>query len=211
LAAESRFAAVVLAGGRARRLGGADKPSILIGGRSLLASVAGAATAAGAARVIVVGPPRPRLLTGLAGRVPVEFTQEAQAGGGPVPALRAGLDLVGEPWVLLLAADLPFLSEPVLRALRAAADPAAAAGAVLVDSGGRPQWLTSFWRSADLRAALGRYDGTSLHGLFTALDPVLTALEPVPGDPPCLLDCDTPEDIVTATNWATHPPQSHPS
>jgi molybdenum cofactor guanylyltransferase len=218
LAGEPPFAAVVLAGGQARRLGGADKPSILIGGRSLLGSVVGAAASAGAARVIVVGPPRPQILAGVAsvtgaagvaGRVPVEFTQEARPGGGPVPAVRAGLALVDEPWMLLLAADLPFLSESVLRALRAAADPAAVAGAVLIDGEGHPQWLTSYWHSASLRTALSRYQGTSLRGLFTGLDPLLLALEPAPGDPPYLLDCDTPEDIAAATHWAAHPPQGH--
>ena len=37
---------MVLAGGRAARLGGADKPGLMIGGRPLLDAVAGAAVAA---------------------------------------------------------------------------------------------------------------------------------------------------------------------
>src|SRR5690242_5757560 len=56
-----RIAALVLAGGRASRLGGADKPGITIGGRSLLAAVASAARDAGASRVVVIGPARPDL------------------------------------------------------------------------------------------------------------------------------------------------------
>src|SRR5262249_11697844 len=57
-----RVDAVVLAGGRAARLGGADKPALVMGDRSLLASVVSAAVAAGARLVIVVGPPRPGLV-----------------------------------------------------------------------------------------------------------------------------------------------------
>ncbi|WP_157431888.1 NTP transferase domain-containing protein, partial [Actinomadura hibisca] len=40
------FDAVVLAGGRARRLGGADKPAALVGGRPLIAWAADAAAGA---------------------------------------------------------------------------------------------------------------------------------------------------------------------
>ncbi|WP_439951655.1 NTP transferase domain-containing protein, partial [Actinomadura kijaniata] len=45
---------MILAGGEARRLGGADKPAAAVGGRPLLAWVAEAA--AGARRLVVVGP-----------------------------------------------------------------------------------------------------------------------------------------------------------
>ena len=53
------FDAVILAGGSAARMGGADKPGLIVGGTPLLVSVAQAAAAAGAARLIIVGPPRP--------------------------------------------------------------------------------------------------------------------------------------------------------
>ena len=52
------FGLIVLAGGRARRLGGQDKPDLVVGGSTLLAAVLGAGGSAGAAPVIVVGPPR---------------------------------------------------------------------------------------------------------------------------------------------------------
>ena len=56
------FDAVVLAGGRATRLGGADKPGLVVGQRTLLGSVVWAVTEAGASRVVVVGPQRPAAL-----------------------------------------------------------------------------------------------------------------------------------------------------
>ncbi|NUW41709.1 molybdenum cofactor guanylyltransferase [Nonomuraea rhodomycinica] len=109
---DAGYDAVVLAGGEARRLGGADKPGLVVGGRTLLERVAGAVSGAG--RVVVVGPARD--LPG------VVFTQEDPPGGGPVPALRAGLREVTAPRVVLLAADLPFLTPPHISALLAAAD-----------------------------------------------------------------------------------------
>src|SRR3984957_3557549 len=57
------FDAVVLAGGRSTRLGGADKPGLVVGPRTLLGSVVWAVTEGGAARVVVVGPQRPATLT----------------------------------------------------------------------------------------------------------------------------------------------------
>ncbi len=187
------LAAIVLAGGAGRRLGGVDKSSLLVGGRALLASVVVAAVAAGASRVVVVGPVRAGLI-GL-----VCFVSEEPAGGGPVPALRAGLGLVSEPWVLLLASDLPFLTGQVLGEL------VAAGPAVVVDGEGRPQWLTSCWRTSALRAALASYDGDSLRGLLASL-PYAEAVVPAePGVAPCWLDCDTPEDLAVARSFAEGP------
>ncbi|MCV7084044.1 NTP transferase domain-containing protein [Mycolicibacterium insubricum] len=51
-----RFDAIVLAGGRARRLDGADKPNLLVGGRRLIDVALDAV--AGAAHIVVVGPSR---------------------------------------------------------------------------------------------------------------------------------------------------------
>ncbi|WP_182874532.1 molybdenum cofactor guanylyltransferase [Microbispora sp. H10670] len=188
------YDAVILAGGRAERLGGADKPGALVGGVPLVERVAAAVRAARA--VIVVGPPRD--LPG------VVFTREDPPGGGPVPALRAGLAEVTSPSVVLLAADLPFLRAAHVAALLAAlpendtaGDTAGgAAGAVLVDDTGREQWLAGVWRTAALRAALGAYEGRSLRGLLGPLAPVPVRL--AAGATPPWFDCDSIEDLHMA-------------
>lgn len=190
--ADESVAAVVLAGGRASRLGGADKPGITIGGRSLLASVAAAAADAGAVRIVVVGPPRPELTAPA-----VEFTSEQPPGAGPVPALQAGMARVTETWLLLLAADLPFLRGRHLEALFMAAH-REAAGALFIDGQGRRQWLVSCWRSERLRSALAGYGGASLGGVLGRLDPAEVSLRLEPGQPPPWLDCDTDEDLAAA-------------
>jgi molybdenum cofactor guanylyltransferase len=217
-----RVDAVVLAGGRASRLGGADKPALVVGDRSLLASVTSAADAAGARQVVVVGPPRPGLMLA-GGRLRV--VREEPPGSGPVPALRRGLAEVAAPWVLVLAADLPFIRAGHLSTLLAAAAgarPAAgavladdegrpqwghrpAAGAVLADDEGRPQWLAGCWPTQALRAASLGYRGGSLRGLLGPLSPVV--LGPAPGQPgpPPWLDCDTEDDVRRARAWSGDP------
>ncbi|GII32141.1 hypothetical protein Pmi06nite_55830 [Planotetraspora mira] len=196
------YDAVILAGGRAERLGGLDKPGALVGGRPLIERVASAV--AEATRLIVVGPPRDLANEPLrtAGAV---FTSEDPPGGGPVPALRAGLAQVHAPWLALLAADLPFLAAhhiaALLRAARAG-ETTAAAGAVLVDDDGREQWLTGVWRTEALADALDGYRGRSLYRLLGPLEPVRVEL-PAPGDGRApWFDCDTMDDLGAARERA---------
>src|ERR1700710_2294218 len=136
------FAAVVLAGGRAARLGGQPKPQLDVGGRSMLSAVLTALD--GAAPRVVVGPPQP---------VPpgVLLVREEPPGAAPVPALAAGLAAVGDAEVVaVLAADLPFVTVDLVTALRTRLT---GDGVLVVDDTGRDQLLLGVWRTAALRAA----------------------------------------------------------
>jgi molybdopterin-guanine dinucleotide biosynthesis protein A len=124
------WAAVVLAGGTAARLDGADKASLEHGGRSLLDHAL--AAVASATEVVVVGDP-------VRTSRPVTFTRESPAGGGPLAALCAGVAaLAGRPrLVVVLAVDMPHVTDrTVQRLLDAVGD---AEGAWLVDGSGRRQ------------------------------------------------------------------------
>ncbi|GAA1279124.1 hypothetical protein GCM10009677_36880 [Sphaerisporangium rubeum] len=186
-----RHDAVILAGGAASRLGGADKPAARVGDRTLIGHVASAVPHA--AHLVVVGPPRPASGLGPGRAV---FVQESPPGGGPVPALRAGLAAVTAPWVALLAADLPFLRPEHVAGLLSAAGEAA--GAVLVDDEGREQWLTGVWRTGTLRESLRAYEGRSLRGLLSPLHPVCLTLPVGDSALPPWFDCDTPSDLAAA-------------
>jgi molybdopterin-guanine dinucleotide biosynthesis protein A len=181
------FDAVILAGGSARRLGGADKPAVDVGGRTLLEHVVAAVS--GAARIVVVGPPRP---------LPVDVTWcvEDPPGGGPVAAAAAGLGRTAEHVVLVLAADLPRLA-PALPVLRAAlaADPEAGV-AVLVDAAGRVNHLAAAWRRDALRTALDRV-GDPRGAPVRALTSVTGAVQ-VPDPDGWGRDCDTWDDVEAA-------------
>jgi molybdopterin-guanine dinucleotide biosynthesis protein A len=202
------FDAVVLAGGRGTRLGGADKPGLVVGQRTLLGSVISAVTEAGASRVVVVGPQRPATLgpgaggPGTGGGSRVSHTREDPPGGGPVAALRCGLAEVSAPDVVLVAADLPFLRAVHVTRLLAARPGHGPPGVVLLDASGRPQWLAGCWTAAVLRAALGAYEGSSLHGVLAPLEPAALPDETAAVEPPPWLDCDTPDDLRAARDWA---------
>lgn len=182
------FDAVILAGGRARRLGGADKPAMPVGGRSLISRAVEAVS--GADKIVVVGPPRPGLEHAI-------VVREDPPGAGPVPALRTGLALVRSPRLVLLAADLPFIATADVDRLLGAVS---GTGAVMVDGDGREQWLAGAWRTDRLRVALDGYDGASLRGLLAPLAPV--TLASAPGERPPWYDCDTPEELARAERLA---------
>lgn len=180
------YDAVVLAGGSARRLGGLDKPGLVVGAASLLEHVL--AAVAGADRTIVVGPARGTSR-------PVLWAREQPPGGGPVAALAAGLAHVTADRVALLAADLPFLDAATVQTLV----DAGGQGAMLVDDDGRDQVLTGAWSSAALRAALPEIvDGARLREVFDQLDVRRIRPDPTPGRPAPWTDCDTDEDLRRA-------------
>jgi molybdopterin-guanine dinucleotide biosynthesis protein A len=180
-------AAVVLAGGRAARLGGQPKPQLEVGGRTMLATVL--AAVADATPRVVVGPAQP---------VPagVVLVRESPPGGGPVPALRAGLAAVPGDVVVVLAGDLPFLTSGLVTALR---ERLTGDGVLVVDETGRDQLLLGVWRTAALRAAVADADGpTSLRSVLAPLA-VRRYRPPVPaGGPAPWTDCDTPAELARA-------------
>lgn len=186
------YDAVVLAGGSGRRLGGADKPALEVGGRSMLDTVLTACSGAG--RTVVVGPRR-------AVARPVTWTREDPPGGGPAAALAAGLAEVTAEVVVVLAADLPFLDVPTVEQLAGAV---AGDGAVGVDAHGRDQLLCSAWRTAALRKALaGReLQDASLRSVLSGLDPVRVSWQTSRGRPGPWTDCDTPEQLAWARETA---------
>ncbi|MFD3623027.1 NTP transferase domain-containing protein [Streptomyces sp. DSM 116494] len=184
------YDAVVLAGGAARRLGGADKPGVRVGGRALLDRVL--AACADARTTVVVAAPRPTAR-------PVIWAREEPPGGGPLAALDAGLRHTTAGHVVLLSADLPFLGRRTVEGLLASLGRGSADGVVLTDSDGRDQPLVAAYRTASLRRELTALTGR--HGALTGL-PLrrLTGalrLTRIP-DPVASFDCDTWDDIATA-------------
>ncbi|MFD7059694.1 NTP transferase domain-containing protein [Streptomyces sp. NPDC059906] len=190
------YDAVVLAGGAARRLGGADKPGLRVGGRPLLDRVL--AACAGARTTVVVADVRPTAR-------PVTWAREDPPGGGPLAALAAGLRHTTAEDVVVLSADLPFLAGPTVGRLLSALAAGNADGVLLTDADGRDQPLVAAYRASALRrglAALARdreeptgrpdFTGLPLRRLTGAL-----RLTRVP-DAVASFDCDTWDDLATA-------------
>jgi molybdopterin-guanine dinucleotide biosynthesis protein A len=178
------FDAIVLAGGRGRRLGGVDKPGLLVGRLSLLDHVLDAVGQA--QRVVVVGPERPT------GRT-VLWCREEPAGAGPVAAIAAALPLIDAATTVVAAADLPNL-RPAIPPLLSAVGSADAA--VLVDPDGHRNVLAAAWRTAALRRAvadLPTLTDVPVRRLYSGV-----AVSEVPDPAGWGRDCDSWDDLAAA-------------
>lgn len=189
------FDAIVLAGGRGSRLNGIDKASIVLAGERLVDRAVGAATEAGAGRVIVAGPEH------TASRYAV-VVREDPPYGGPLAGVAAALPLVRAPWVLLLACDLEhpgLVCEQLMAGFENLSQTEASLGHeidgfVLRDAGGQPQWLASLHRTSTLRRGLEALDGAftdrPLRLLFAQ-----SRLVEVDATDRVVADIDLPEDL----------------
>ena len=150
-------AGVLLAGGRARRMGGGDKALLTLGGETLLA------------RVVARARPQVRALALNANGDPARFAAyglpvvaDVVAGyAGPLAGVLTGLEWAAEhapdcPWVASFATDAPFLPEDLVARLVAAVEREGADMACAA-SGGRAHPVFGLWPvrlAAELRRAL---------------------------------------------------------
>lgn len=130
------FSALVAAGGKGSRLGGADKLYLSLGGRRLAAWLV-EALARDFGEVLVAGS-RSEAFQGLPARV---IGDEA-CYGGPLAALLAGLRQAKNPWLFFIAVDMPGYDPAWAARLAALATVAASSGrspaAVAASQEGRP-------------------------------------------------------------------------
>lgn len=176
------FDAVILCGGSGRRLDGADKAALVVGGRSLLDRAVAAVTSA--STTIAVGPRHET-------EREVAWTVEDPPGGGPVAAMVAGLDLVTEDVAVILGVDFPFVEERHVHHLleRINGD-----GAIVADATGRHQFLVGAYRASALRRALMDRDPYEMAVKELVADLDLVVVD----DPRVAQDCDTWADVSAA-------------
>lgn len=191
---------VILAGGRARRMGGGDKGRLVLGGQSLIERVIGRlAPQVGGLMLNANGAPERFADLGLPVRA------DGMAGQpGPLAGVLAGLDWAAEAGlarIVTAAADTPFLPLDLVARLAAASEAAGApiALAATPAGAGRDRHPTfGLWSVAlrdDLRASLAAgtrkvIDWTDPHGAVTALFPA--------GDRDPFFNVNTPEDLERA-------------
>ena len=154
---------IVLSGGSAARIQGADKATLELAGATLLDRVLAALGTV--EDVVVVGARVP------VGR-PVTFLREEPPMGGPAAGILAGLDGFSRApaLVVVLAVDMPLVTEATVRRLVQAAGEVD--GALLVDDEGRRQYLCAAYRTAALRSAAPaptEQPGLSVRGLVSGL------------------------------------------
>lgn len=185
------FDAIIVAGGRATRLGGIDKSALVFDGRSLLQRSLDAVSAAH--DVSVVGgaddldlPPY------------VTRTRENPRWGGPAAAIAAGVASLlrsASAHTVVVAADLPRVGDALPLLLEAAGELGGADdGVTAVDGTGRRQPLLAVYRTASLRSAVSRTPATENLSVRALLDPLALRELAVPTD--WCADVDTPEDAA---------------
>lgn len=196
---------LVLAGGRGRRLGGADKAFLTLCGRPLLAHVADRLRpqVAGLAASFNGDPARlaPFGLAALPDATP--------PGEGPLAGILAGLDhaaALGAAEMVSVPVDAPFLPADLVAGLRAAARAAGtgAAHAESRDGAGapRPHWAAALWPVAarePVRAAFGAGE-RRLSAVLRALGAARAAFPAGPHDP--FFNINTPADRLAAERIA---------
>lgn len=158
-------AAIILGGGRATRLDGTDKASVVVSGAALIDHVYAAVR--GCAPIVAVGPDS-------ISRPGVRVVREDPPFGGPVAAISAALPELtgpdaGETW--LLACDLPRAEELVAR-LAVVAIPDDADAVIAIDAVGREQWLAGRYRLGPLRRALALLSETAGASMRNLLAPL---------------------------------------
>lgn len=179
---------LILAAGAATRMRGGDKLLEPVAGQPQLARIAGAALATGAPVRVALPPDRPARNAALIGlavqRVPV-----ADAAEGMAASIRAGL----AGWqgaVMILPADMPELTAPMLRQMIAAhqVTPEAILRGASGDAPGHPVIFP-----ADLLPALRQLHGDAGARSVIAGAASRLRLIALPGRA-ALTDLDTPED-----------------
>lgn len=155
--------AVILAGGTAARMGGADKAGIEFRGRTLLEYALDAVI--DATEVVVVG-------DWVRTNRPVTFTREDPVQGGPAAGLLAGLDAFARTpqQLAVLAVDMPLVSMSTFSRLRSSAE--GHDGAVLTGPDGRRAlvYVLDVQRLQKVRPAYGEEYGLPIHRLMAGLE-----------------------------------------
>ncbi|MCA0271034.1 MAG: molybdenum cofactor guanylyltransferase MobA [Proteobacteria bacterium] len=196
--------AVILAGGRGARMGGADKALLPLAGRPLVAHlIARLAPQCGALAINAGGDPSRFAFTGL----PV-LGDEMPDQPGPLAGILAALDWaagLGAGLVITAAVDTPFLPADLVERLRGAAGPSGAAIAASPDAEGEMRLHPVFglWPVAsrdDLRARLAAGERKAM--LWARAQGVGVAeFSALPFDP--FLNINAPEDLRAAEALAS--------
>lgn len=194
---------ILLAGGRARRIGGGDKPLREIGGRSILSRViARLAPQCDGLALNANGDPARFQSFGL----PV-IADSIEGFAGPLAGILTGMDFAAKTlpdaqWIVTAAADTPFLPRDLVARLHAARRETDAPIAV-ASSSGRSHHVVALWSVAlreDLRRAL-KDENLSKVSEWMARYRLATADWPVmPFDP--FFNVNTIDDLAAADRIA---------
>jgi molybdopterin-guanine dinucleotide biosynthesis protein A len=200
---------LVLAGGRARRIGGGDKSRIRIGEKTILERVV--ATLASQCSQLIInanGDPSRFADTGL--HVVADSVPDY---AGPLAGILAGLDWTADhapqiEWIVSAPSDCPFLpSDLVARLHRARIE--ANAPLACAASAQRRHPVVALWPldlRSDLRRALVSEGARKVESWTASRGVAVAAWPATPIDP--FFNVNTPEDVAEANRIAAQSPKS---
>jgi molybdopterin-guanine dinucleotide biosynthesis protein A len=188
--------AAILAGGRARRLGGVAKGLVTVAGTAIVARQLAALAPLVGDRVIVAGDPAP--YAAIAAQHGARLVRDRDPGRGPLAGLDAAVAESACDWLLAFACDLPFLDEPLVRALLA---PPPGADAVVPRVDGRAQPLAAGYARAIAPRVRARLDAGQLR-LLELVDELTVHWLELPAGARALVNVNTPEDLARAEELA---------
>lgn len=137
-----RISAIILAGGRATRLGGASKGDVSVGDKTMLEAVTDACQAVGV---------RPEDITVVGqARTDHRIIVEDPPKSGPAAAIGAGMRFVETEAVFLLSCDLPFIAGALPHLVANYGDDGVCFG------GERTQYLAGLYRTGAVAASIGK-------------------------------------------------------
>ena len=190
--------AIVMAGGRSRRMG-CDKATLLLGEQTLLQRVVDIVQPLFAELRVSVRAPRPDL--------PWPQIGDRHQDAGPLAGLCAALEDARTPWIFALATDMPFVKPALIELL---ARRRAGFDAVVPVAHGHPQPLAAFYAVSCLETiralldeteALGQGGKRSLRAALDRLNVCYVGEAALLADDPGLrsfFDLDTMQDLIEA-------------
>lgn len=158
MSARADVTALILAGGKASRLGGVDKRLIVVEGRTIFDRQVEALRPL-VAEILVSARP---------GQAIVGFrtVADAIAEVGPLAGIAAGLAAATTPWLFVLAGDMPWVTRPLIERVLAHADSESDAVGIRIGSRTEPLCTalrTEVWRPIVTgRIAAGRLKASAL-------------------------------------------------
>lgn len=181
------FNAIIIAGGRATRLGGIDKTALVFNGRTLLQCALDAVRDAKQIAVVGFG-------IELEPAEGLSLTEEQPRWGGPAAALTAGMHNLRHSRVehtVVIAADMPRVAGAISLLLDAIDEDHD--GVIAIDSTGTRQQLLGVYRTSELRRAVAL--AGSANAAMRAITGPLRLDELTVPDELCA-DVDTPMDAM---------------
>jgi molybdopterin-guanine dinucleotide biosynthesis protein A len=189
----------ILAGGRGSRLGGVDKAALDLNGRPLLELVLDAVSPFAQEILVVANDDR------LDGDPRFTVLRDPEPHAGVLPALLAALDAASAPLLLLVACDMPFVSDGVVRQLLSHAE---RHDAVMPYVQGFAQPMHAIYRVAPCRDAIRSVLESGGRRMISFLDDIDTVrvdedeIRRIDPDIRSFFNINTPEDLARAREIA---------